>query len=154
MFTIRKAKRQDIAALTKIYQQAYDRKEEGEKWSTLQAKALLSFYFNQKTFVGLVAIVNQKIVGAFFSFIKPWHDGKRLGEGELFVDPKYQGQKIGSGLLLKILKIAEKNKCITHELVAYGKIARWYKTLGIKNSGLHHMEGNIKEIIRKIEHSR
>jgi GNAT superfamily N-acetyltransferase len=153
MLTIRKAKKQDIAALIKIYQRAYDRTEEGEKWSALQAKALLDFYFNQKTFIGFVAVLDKKIVGAFFSFIKPWHDGNRLGEGELFVDPNYQGNRIGSKLLLRMLKIAQKKKCVIHELVAYGRIARWYRALGVKNSGLHHMEGDIKEIIKKIEHS-
>ncbi len=113
-------------------------------------KALLDFYFKQRTFIGLTALVDSKIVGAFFSFIKPWHDGDHLGEGELFVDPDYQNRKIGTKLFLEVNKVAEKKGCAVHGLIVYGRIARWYKKLGIKESGLKHMEGNIKDIIRKM----
>ncbi|MBI2640326.1 MAG: GNAT family N-acetyltransferase [Candidatus Sungbacteria bacterium] len=147
---IRKAKKLDIDQLARIYRRAYGRSRDGEDWSIKRAKALLDFYFGQKTFLGLTALVEGKIVGAFFSFIKPWHDGDHLGEGELFVDPDYQNRKIGTKLFLDMNKIAAKRRCTIHELIVYGRVARWYKKLGIKESGLKHLEGRIKDIIKKM----
>lgn len=150
MLIIRKSRRRDIEQLTKIYKRAYGRSKDGDDWSVSRAKALLDFYFKQKTFLGLTALVDGKIVGAFFSFIKPWHDGDHLGEGELFVDPDYQHRKIGTKLFLKMNKIARRKGCTIHELIVYGRITRWYKRLGIKDSGLKHMQGKIKDIIKRM----
>ena len=71
MVTIRKARKADIAELAKIYKRAYDRPKFGEKWDIKETKALLNFYLQQKTFLGLTALVDGKIVGAFFSCAKP-----------------------------------------------------------------------------------
>lgn len=150
MLQIRRSKKQDLKQLAKIYKRAYGRSKEGEDWSTQRAKALLDFYLRQKTFIGLTALVDGKIVGAFFSFIKPWYDGDHLGEGELFVDPDYQHRKIGTKLFLEMNKIAKRKGCTIHELIVYGSIARWYKRLGIKESGLKHMQGKIKDIVRRM----
>ncbi|MDO8561142.1 MAG: GNAT family N-acetyltransferase [bacterium] len=150
MLTIRKSKKRDINKLAKIYKRAYHRSKDGEDWSVPKARALLNFYFNQKTFIGLTALLDDKMVGAFFSFVKPWHDGNHLGEGELFVDPDYQNRKIGTDLFFQMIKIAEKKGCTIHELLAYGRVARWYKKLGIKEVGLKHMQGKIKDIIRRM----
>mgnify|MGYP001599383673 CR=1 FL=1 len=150
MLTIRKTKKRDIGELSKIYKRVYDRPKDGGDWSIKRAKDLLNFYFTLKTFIGLTAVIDGKIVGALFSFVKPWHDGNRLGEGELFVDPEYQNQRIGTKLFLKINEIGEKKGCKIHEMLVYGRVERWYKKLGVKESGLKHMEGNIKEIIRRI----
>lgn len=151
MLKIRKSKKDDLIELSKIYKRAYDRPEEGEDWSIKDSKNLLNFYLNQKTFLGITAIINNKIVGAFFSYVKPWYDGNHLGEGEIFIDPKYQKQKIGTKLFWEMMKIADKKKCVVHELIAYNKVSIWYKNLGIKETGLKHMQGNIKEIIRNLE---
>jgi GNAT superfamily N-acetyltransferase len=150
MVTIRETGKGDISLLARIYRDAYDRPQDGENWSLKQAEALLNFYFDQKTFIGFTAFVDSKVVGAFFSSVKPWHDGNRLGEGELFVDPKYQNQKIGTELMYKMMKSAEQRGCLVHELLAYNKIAEWYKSLGMKESGLHHMEGKVTEIKERL----
>lgn len=142
--------RSDLTELATIYRRAYDRPEFGENWSAEDAERLLNFYFDLKTFVGITAFADDKIVGAFFSFIKPWHDGKHLGEGELFVDPNYQNQKIGTKLMIEMMLIAKSNDCIAHELVAYNKVAEWYRKIGLENTGLQHMSGNIDEIIKKL----
>lgn len=150
MITIRKTEKKDIRQLAKIYKDAYDRPQFGEDWSLEQAESLLNFYFNLDTFIGFTAVFGGKIVGAFFSFTKPWHDGNRLGEGELFVDQEYQNQKIGTKLMLQMMKEAEEKGCLIHELLAYDEIAKWYRKLGMRDSGLHHMEGEIKIIRQKL----
>ncbi|MFH0755482.1 MAG: hypothetical protein V1910_02340 [bacterium] len=63
MLVIKKTKKEDILKLSKIYVRAYDRLEFGEKWSIKNAKKLLNFYFSQKTFIGVIAILDKKIVG-------------------------------------------------------------------------------------------
>ncbi len=147
---IRQTKIEDLPELTNIYCKAYDRLEFGENWSVETTKNLLSFYFDLKTFLGITAVANGEIVGAFFSFVKPWHDGNHLGEGELFVDTKYQNQKIGTKLMTEMMRIAKSKDCRVHELVAYDAVAEWYKKIGMQNTGLHHMSGNVEEIIKRL----
>src|SRR5690242_8220511 len=101
MLAIRKTRRQDIPQLAAVYVRAYDRPQFGEAWTKKDAAAMLGFYFDHKTFLGLTAVLNGTIVGGFFSFAKPWYDGKRLGEGELFVDPDFQGRRIGTKLFFE-----------------------------------------------------
>jgi GNAT superfamily N-acetyltransferase len=144
---IRNTSAEDLKDLAQIYRKAYDRPEFGEDWSEDNAYELLKFYFDLPTFLGFTALVEGKVVGGFFSFIKPWHDGKHLGEGELFVGPEYQNQKIGTKLMLEMMKAAKENGCVVHELIAYDKVAEWYKKLGLEDTGLHHMSGSIEEII-------
>ena len=151
MLKIRKTKKEDLNLLAVVYKAAYDRPKEGEDWSIANSKKLLEFYFYQKTALGLTAVLDGKIVGAFLSFIKPWYDGNHLGEGELFIDPGYQGQKIGTKLFFEMMKLAKNKKCVAHELIAYGRVAHWYRKMGMKNSGLLPMSGDIKEILKKME---
>jgi len=151
MLKIRKAKKEDIIQLIKIYKRVWNNSENKENWTNEKIKRLLDFYFNYKTFIGLVAMIDNKIVGAFFSFIKPWHDGNHLGEGELFVDSDYQKQKIGTKLFFEMMKEAKRRKCIIHELISYEKTSRWYKKIGMKETGLKHLSGNIGRIIKKIK---
>ena len=147
MITIRKTKNSDIKTLASIYEQTYNAEKTGEFWDTSKAKALLDFYFNLKTFIGLTALSDKKICGAFFSFIKPWWDGKHLAEGELFIHPKYQNKGIGTQLYLVMMKTAYKRGCIVHDLRAYKKPATWYKKIGFKRTSLAHLSGQIKEVI-------
>lgn len=151
MLKIRKTKKQDLKELARIYRDAYKRSKFGEEWTMKEASALVNFLFNQKTLIGITALFDGKIVGAFLSFIRPWHHGNRLGEGELFIDPKYQGKKIGTKLFFEMMEIAKKRKCFIHQLVAYGDIARWYKKLGMEYSYLKYMEGNIESLLKNKE---
>ena len=144
---IRETKKSDIKSLSRIYKNTYDADSHGEKWSLQQAEQLIKFYFNQKNFIGLTALCDGKICGAFLSYIKPWWDGNHLAEGELFVAPAYQKQSIGTKLFLSMMKIANRKKCTTHELIAYGKPGTWYKKIGFKETKLKHLSGSIKKSI-------
>jgi GNAT superfamily N-acetyltransferase len=147
---IKKTKQEDLPELSKIYVRAYDRPEFGETWSVNDAEALLQFYFDLPTFLGITAVSEEKVVGAFFSFVKPWYDGNHLGEGELLVDPEQQNKKIGTQLMKEMMKLAQENGCVVHELIAYDKVAEWYKKIGMEDTGLHHMSGKIEDILKRI----
>lgn len=150
MLIIRKTKKKDLIELSRIYKRAYDRLQFGEDWSIKNSSGLLDFYFNLPTFVGVTAILDKKIVGGFFSYVKPWFDGNHLGEGELFIDPKYQNQKMGTKLVFEMMKIAKNKKCTVHDLIAYEKVSKWYKKIGMEETGLKYMSGNIKNIIKHL----
>ncbi len=150
MIIIRKTKISDIKVLAGIYKKTYDATHNNESWNLTQAKALLEFYLKTKTFIGFTAIYDGKICGAFFSYIKPWWDGKHLAEGEIFVDPKYQGKKIGTQLYLVMMKSAMKKGCVIHEFLAYKKPGLWYEKIGFKPTKLIHMSGNIERVIKLI----
>jgi ribosomal protein S18 acetylase RimI-like enzyme len=45
-----------------------------------------------------VAEENEKVVGAIMSGVKPWFDGNRLIDTELFVDKNYQNRHLAREL--------------------------------------------------------
>ncbi len=147
---IRKTKKSDIKTLSRIYKDVYEAERYGEKWNVKKAETLLRFYFNQKTFIGLTALYEGKVCGAFFSCVKPWWDGDHLAEGELFIGPRYQKKGIGTELYAAMMKTAYQKGCIIHELVAYKKPSEWYKKIGFKETELKYLSGNIKEIITRL----
>ncbi|MFA6495387.1 MAG: GNAT family N-acetyltransferase [Candidatus Paceibacterota bacterium] len=153
MLKIRAVKKSDIPALARIYKNAYDASGTGESWSIKRAQELLVFYYQTKTFIGLTAIYDEKICGAFFSYVKPWWNGKYLAEGELFIHPKFQGEKIGTALYLAMMKRALKEKCFFHALLAYKRASLWYKKIGLKETRLKHMSGDVRKIITAIKNN-
>lgn len=148
MVTIRKTKSSDLKILGKIYKRSYDATHSGEMWSYVQAVELINFYYHAKTFIGLTVLYDNKICGAFLSFIKPWWDGKHLAEGELFIDPRYQGKKIGTQLYLAMMKFAYKRGCVVHDLLAYKSPSFWYRKIGFRVTELIHMSGKISRVIK------
>ncbi|MBO7504680.1 GNAT family N-acetyltransferase [bacterium] len=50
----------------------------------------MSYWYDRQPDLFFVAEVDGRVVGGIVSGIKPWFDGNRLVDGELFVDKKYQ----------------------------------------------------------------
>jgi L-amino acid N-acyltransferase YncA len=149
--SFRKTKAADIKELACIYTQVYEAECYKEKWDYTQSKKLLDFYFKLETFIGFTSLCDGKVCGAFFSYIKPWWDGKHLAEGEIFIDPKFQNKHIGTDLYFTMMKYAYKKGCRVHELVAYKKPASWYKKIGFKETKLIHLFASIKDVISRME---
>jgi len=148
---IRQTTSEDLEKLSQMYPSIYS--DTDEAWSEKASFELLHFYFSLPTFLGLTAIYENEVVGAFFAYIKPWWDGNHLGEGELFIEPSHQRMGIGSMLYLEMMKLADKKGCVQQDLLTYiGKPAdNWYKRIGFKETGQTHLTGNIKEVMEKLE---
>ncbi len=153
---IRNVKIEDINELAPIYKQLYDDADIGEFWSIESAKTLLRYWYDKQKDLFFVAEEDGKAVGAVMSGVKPWFDGNRLIDTEIFVSKKYQNKHIANNLYRKHLSVAkEKYNCNVIEFHTYGDETEfpqnWYKRIGFKkDEELIIMNANISDVLNKI----
>jgi L-amino acid N-acyltransferase YncA len=154
---IRLAKKEDIKELAVIYKDLYDNADIGENWTIESASALLTYWFEKQGDLFFVAEEDGKVVGGIVSGIKPWFDGNRLVDGEIFVSNEYQGRHIANDLFkAHLLKSRELYNANIMEFHTYGDETEfpqnWYTRLGIKKDDeLVIMNGEIKKILSKLK---
>lgn len=153
---IRLVKKEDINQLAIIYKELYDNVDIGENWSIETAINLLNYWYNRQSDLFFVAEEDGKVVGGIVSGIKPWFDGNRLIDGEVFVSNKYQGKHIAKELFkTHLIEASNKYDAQVMEFHTYGDEKEfpqnWYTRIGCKKDNeLIIMNGNIKEIIEKL----
>ena len=153
---IRLVKETDIKDLALIYKELYDDVDIGEYWTTESATNLLKYWYDKQKDLFFVAEEDNKAIGAIISGIKPWFDGNRLIDTEIFVSNKYQGKHIAKELMTRHLQMAtEKYNAKVIEFHTYGNEdefpQNWYNRIGFKKDNeLIIMNAEIKEVLRKI----
>ena len=153
---IRNVKKSDITPLAKIYKDLYDNINIKEHWSINKSKELLTYWYKMQKDLFLVYEENGKPIGAIMSGIKPWFDGLRLVDTEIFVSTRYQHQHIGTDLLLAHLKKAKKKYNV--KIIEFhtfgdenGFPENWYKKIGFKNNNeLIIMNGEITHVLDEL----
>lgn len=154
MTNIRLAKKDDLDNLAKIYKDLYGESILKEDWSIEKSYGLLNFFYTLQADIFVVAEVDGEVVGAVMSLVKPWHDGNRLIETEIFVANDYQRQGIASRLFHEHFKLAmEKYNAKIMEAHTYqeenGYPLNWYKKQGYKViDEWYVINGNIKEVYK------
>ena len=128
----------------------------GKNWSEEKALEFITFKFNRYPDLSFAAIMNNKIVGAIFTDMKPWHDGPHLSEGELFVAPEHQGNPfIAMPLTLALINTAkQKYNCSVIEGVTFkkGNQLTIYEKIGYREDPtLTFITGDIDEILGKLK---
>lgn len=148
----RLAKEQDLSNLAKIYCTLYINSALSEDWNQDTAQKLLQFFYDSNPDIFVVAEVDGQAIGAIASLVKPWHDGNRLIETEVFVDIPYQQRGIGSRLYLEHFMLAMKNydarviEAYTYE-ESDGYPLKWYRKQGWEVVGdWFVINGNIKKV--------
>ena len=154
---IRLAKKEDINNLAIIYKDLYDDVDIGEFWSVESAEKLLNYWFEKQPDLFFVSEEDGKAIGAVMSGVKPWFDGNRLIDTEIFVSNKYQGRHIANDLYRVHLETAvSKYDAKVIEFHTYGDEAEfpqnWYNRIGFKKDNeLIIMSGDIKEILNNLK---
>lgn len=100
---IRLVKEEDIKSLALIYKNLYDDVDIGEFWSIESAEKLLNYWYDKQKDLFFVAEEDEAAVGAVMSGVKPWFDGNRLIDTEIFVAKNYQHKHLGKELYIKHL---------------------------------------------------
>ena len=100
---IRLVKLEDIKSLATIYKDLYDDADIGEFWTIQSAEKLLNYWYDKQQDLFFVAEEDGKAVGAVMSGVKPWFDGNRLIDTEIFVDKDYQERHLAKELYKKHL---------------------------------------------------
>lgn len=155
---IRLARRKDIKELSKVYAAVYRKFDAGEDWTEKKACVLLSYWLNRQPDMFFVADIDGNLAGGFVAGIKPWWDGNRLFDGEIFVHPELQGKGIGS-LLSKALfkKAVEKYSAKVWDTHTFRRRfpLKWYKELGFREiKEWLLITGDIRKALRKLENKR
>ena len=153
---IRPVELKDLEALSEIYCKVYEAFNVGERWDQASAYKLLRHWFERQPDLCFLAELDGKIVGAFVAAIKPWWDGNRLVDGEIFVDSDYQKRGVGTELSKKMYRSAIEKynaKCFdTYTFSGSEHPLSWYKKQGfIENNDWTNISGNLKEILKNLE---
>lgn len=153
---IRLVKEEDIKELAPIYKELYDDADIGEFWSIESAKKLLEYWYEKQGDLFFVAEEDGKVIGAIMSGIKPWFDGNRLVDTEIFVCKKFQEKHIGKELYKIHLKEAQRiYQAKVIEFHTYGDESEfpqnWYNRIGFKkDKELIIMNANIDQVLRNL----
>lgn len=152
---IRLAKEEDLLILAGIYRTAYNAINIGESWSHDSALKLLKHLYSQQSDLFFIAEENGIIVGGSVALLKPWWDGNRLTDGEIFIDPKFQGKGIGTQLIKFMFNEASRKygaiswDTFTHRI--YEHPLKWYRKLGFEEiKDWVMITGNIKKVLKII----
>ena len=152
MINIRLAKKTDLNSLAVIYKNLYDNAVLKEDWSVEKSYKLLHFFYTLQPDIFVVAEEKTSVIGAVVSLVKPWFDGNRLIETEIFVSKNWQHQGIASRLFMEHFKRAmDLYDVQTIEAHSYqeenGFPLNWYKKQGYAiTEDLCIINGNIQKI--------
>lgn len=152
---IRPLKETDFGKLSKIYCDAYNPLDIGEKWDTASAEKLLRHLHSAQSDLFFVAEIENEQIGAICGLIKPWWDGNHLTDGEFFIDPKHQRRGIGKLLVKHLFEQAKTAynaiswETFTH--VVHEHPLKWYKSIGFEVIQEWTMiNGNIDTVLSKL----
>lgn len=133
----RLASKHDFPQLASIYCLLYKNSSLGENWKQESALALFNYFYALHPDIFIVAEVDSQPIGAIMSLVKPWHDGNRLIETEVFVDANFQHHGIGTMLFKEHFRLAMQNysaqfiEAHTYE-ESNGYPLKWYIKQGYK----------------------
>ena len=152
---IREIKEADIPEISTVYAEAFNNANLGEEWSQDTAKKFIEYWFNKQRDLFFLAIKEGNIIGGIVREIKPWWDGPRLVDYELFVKPEEQQQGIATQLMRQIIEGAIEKYGVTEiEGIVDGNSdfpQNWYKNIGIVTTGLVHISGDTHQVLQHLK---
>lgn len=153
---IRLVQKSDIEELAKVYKNLYDNVDIGENWTIEKSYDLLMYWYKRQKDLFFVAVENEKPVGEIVSGVKPWFDGLRLIDTEIFVSQQYQEKHIGKNLMIAHLKEAKiKYNVSMIEFHTYGEEnefpQNWYREIGFKRDNeLIIMHADVENVLNRL----
>lgn len=142
--TIRHATADDLEALSELYSRCMAGAPGDEQWSLPRARAFLAMWLQRQPDLFFVAEVDGRIVGGNVGDIKPYFDGPRFTDGEMFVEPAVRHLGVARALLQRRVTEA----CRLYGIVAMETLANghsptvldWFTRLGFQRTEWVHME--------------
>jgi aminoglycoside 6'-N-acetyltransferase I len=94
-----------IDECTDLFLKVFTQEPWNDQWESRQdAKKYLEAYVAFNSFLGYVAVLNNRIVGISFGSIKPWHHGSEYFIHEFCVDNEIQRKGIGTLFINQIME--------------------------------------------------
>ncbi len=142
--TIRHATTDDLEVLAELYARCMAGAPGDEQWSQPRARAFLAMWLQRQPDLFLVAEVEGRVVGGTICDLKPYFDGPRFTEGEMFVEPAVRHLGVARALLQQRLSEAgPRYGVVAIESLANGHspiVLDWLTRLGFQRTEWIHME--------------
>jgi N-acetylglutamate synthase-like GNAT family acetyltransferase len=153
---IRLAKGKDLKNIAELYFKIFNEVAPDENWSQKQSLNLFRYWIKKQPDMFFVAEENNNIIGGMVANIKPWSDGNRVQDGEIFVAQESQKKSVGTKLFITLLeKAIDKYDVKTFEGITFAGDnfpTSWYKKIGLnQNKDLQLLEGGCKEILKRLK---
>lgn len=133
MITFQEVKEKDLSILASLYSViSFDSKPE-ENWNNSTALSYLTYFYHLQPDLFLCAYDDDIPVGAVFSVLKPYWNGMRLSELEVFVSEDYRDQNIGKKLLENHFELAmAKYHVSSVNTVVHQDYLSWFQKIGLE----------------------
>ena len=156
---IRQARKEDLNEVAELYADVFNEASPYEHWTKDSALALFEYWMERQPDLFFVAEDTGKIIGGVAFNIKPWFDGKRFQDGELFVHKDYRKMSVGTELFIVTLEKAIEKYGVTRiEAITFsqkGFPLNWYEKLGLKKeNSLAVITGDCKLLLENLKKSR
>lgn len=156
MIHIRLATPKDFEKLAGVYMNAFHAAVPDEQWTQNQVTELFKYWHERQPDLFYIAEVDGTLAGGMVANIKPWYDGKRFQDSDLFVSPDFQKQGVGRKLFATTLERAiEKYDVKTFEGITYTHSEfplSWHNNLGLKkDDNLILITGRCEEVLKNLK---
>lgn len=151
MIVFSSVQKKDIPILAEIYANAYN--NEGDSRTKITSQNIIKYRYKKS--VKIKIMYNKKIVGAFFSDVKPLYVWNVLSDGDVFIDPKYQRLWIGRQLFIYGIEYAiKKFHVVGWDFYTFkeGYQYQRYRHIGFNTSNKRiMMSGKIDDVLKKLK---
>ncbi len=156
MFFIRPATLGDIEILAKIYVEIYHVTNPIEKWTQKSAHDFMSYFFQVSQGLFFVGMNDEKIIGASWGQVKPWWNGNKLYDIEIFIKNEFQNKGYSKPLFTRLFEEAILNYSVVDvEAITFNDRSfplSYYERIQLeKDSQLVLLSGNAKKILNKLK---
>lgn len=151
---IRRAAEGDLDALADIYASSMAGAPGDESWSQKSAREFLAMWLQRQPDLFFVAELDGRIVGGTVCDLKPYFDGPRITDGEMFIAPAVRNAGVARALMCRQLDEAYYRFGVkTVESLANGQsevVMRWCDRIGFKRTEWIHMEVPITQLRERL----
>lgn len=147
---VRRAAQGDLDALADIYADSLTGAPGEERWSQKSAREFLAMWLKRQPDLFFVAEVDGRIVGGTVCDLKPYFDGPRATDGEMFIDEKVRNLGVARALMCRQMDEAYYRFGVkTVESLANGHsevVMGWCARIGFKRTDWVHMEVSMEQL--------
>lgn len=99
MIKIQYIVKEDLQEIRDLFIIEFNKEPWNDKWEESRAYHRLNDLYQHPRFVGLVCVLEERIVGVAMGYLEYWYEGYHYNLKEIFIDTTVQGKGIGSKLL-------------------------------------------------------
>lgn len=146
----------NIEELADLYIRIYKDTNPKEKWDTCSARKFITYFYELCPDLFFIAKKKEKIIAGIWGPIKPWWDGHKVYDLEIFVDKEYQGIGISKLILAHYFEVAIKKYNVNSvEAITFSDrkfpLCYYEKIALSKDRQLVLLEGKAQEISEKLK---